>query len=635
MVDSNAGASPLLEAQAVVDTVERHLREGEPLLAYNAVQEGLTAWPQSLRLRQLKGLAIARSGDIERANALLHQLADTGNADAETLGILARTHKDLALRAGKAASRIAHLGAAFSIYQRAYEATRDAGQAGDAWYTGINAAAIAVLQGDLATARRIAAEVRTQCLRAQADPSAASDFWLAATLGEAALILGEPTESAAHYARAARLAAGRYGNLGSTRRQAELLAQHLPGDNGWVAKVLNIPPLVMYTGHMIDQATRAIPRFPLSIESAVAAAIRQRLELIRPLASYGSAACGSDILCLEAMRAVGGETHIVLPFPPADFLRISVDIGPGGWAERFERVLAEATSVTVTSAHRAHGSTSTFEYANLVLTGKARLRAQTLGADLIGLAVWDGKPAARASGAASLVRLWQTQRVVFEEVLVSAGDAAPAAAAGDLGGGDDEQLPPGFSHEIRAMLFADAVGYSKLSEDETPTFITQFWGAVADLNSRTKQRPEHVETAGDGLYMVFRGVAEAGRYALELSEVVTRTDWSAHGLPAGMNIRVALHCGPVYWGCNPVTGLPFYTGPHTSHTARIEPITPPGHVYASSAFAAVAAANGVSDFSLSYVGRMPLAKGYGTHGIYHVGSAIPWDERPSAPASLG
>jgi class 3 adenylate cyclase len=171
------------------------------------------------------------------------------------------------------------------------------------------------------------------------------------------------------------------------------------------------------------------------------------------------------------------------------------------------------------------------------------------------------------------------------------------------------------------------VGYSKLSEDQTPTFITQFWGAVANLNSRMVQRPEHIETAGDGLYMVFRGVGEAGRYALELSELVTRTDWSARGLPGGMNIRIALHSGPVYWGRNPVTGLPIYTGPHTSHTARIEPITPPGQVYASSAFAAVAAANAVRDFSLSYVGRMPLAKGYGTHGIYHVSSATPWDDR--------
>ena len=68
---------------------------------------------------------------------------------------------------------------------------------------------------------------------------------------------------------------------------------------------------------------------------------------------------------------------------------------------------------------------------------------------------------------------------------------------------------------------------------------------------------------------------------------------------------------------DPITGSPIYTGPHTSRAARIEPITPPGQVYASSAFAAVAAASGTR-FEMKYVGRMPLAKGYGSLGLYHL-----------------
>ncbi len=84
-------------------------------------------------------------------------------------------------------------------------------------------------------------------------------------------------------------------------------------------------------------------------------------------------------------------------------------------------------------------------------------------------------------------------------------------------------------------------------------------------------------------------------------------------------VRVAaLHCEPVHCGRDPITGLPQYTGPHTSRTARIEPITPPGQVYASSAFAAVAAASGVDSLAMSYVGRIPLAKSHGTLGLYCV-----------------
>jgi class 3 adenylate cyclase len=92
-------------------------------------------------------------------------------------------------------------------------------------------------------------------------------------------------------------------------------------------------------------------------------------------------------------------------------------------------------------------------------------------------------------------------------------------------------------------------------------------------------------------------------------------------LPLTFNLRVALHCGPVHCATDPITGAPIYTGPHTSRAARIEPITPPGQVYASSAFAAVAAATG-AQFAMSYVGRMPLAKGYGSLGLYHVRSDV-------------
>ena len=63
---------------------------------------------------------------------------------------------------------------------------------------------------------------------------------------------------------------------------------------------------------------------------------------------------------------------------------------------------------------------------------------------------------------------------------------------------------------MRAMLFADAVGYSQLTEDQIPRYIAGFLGAVAELSKRTAHRFEHVEVAGDGLYMVFADVADCG-----------------------------------------------------------------------------------------------------------------------------
>ncbi len=607
-------------AEASAARAQEFLDRGEPLLACNAAQSGLEAAPGHARLRRLQALALARSGDVERANGILAALAAEGLRDAETLGLLARTHKDLALAAADPAERATHLEAGFRLYEGAHESALRARADADAYYTGINAATMAVLRGDLGRARAIAETVRRVCLRcADKGESATGRYWQEATLGEAALILGDSDGAAAHYARAASLAEGRHGDVCTTRRQARLLARHLPGADASVADALVIPPVAVFTGHMIDAPGRPAPRFPPALEPAAREALRARLAAVSPLAVYVSAACGADLLCLELARERGCETHVVLPFPPGEFRRASVDFASGDWGARFDGALAAAHSVTVTSDHRASGSTATYEYANLVLTGMGCLRAQALDTPLRGLALHAPGAQGAAGGAASLVSIWTRHGIAVDTVDLAAPGAGPPGTSPRAAPAEAQERPvEGFRHELRAMLFADAVGYSQLNEDQIPRYIAGFLGAVADLNRRTAHRHEHVEVAGDGLYMVFASVGDAGHYALELAALVKRFDRVAFGLPPNFDLRIALHCGPVHCGRDPVTGGAIYTGPHTSRAARIEPITPPGQVYASSAFAAVAAASGVEGLAMRYVGRTPLAKGYGTLGLYNL-----------------
>jgi class 3 adenylate cyclase/tetratricopeptide (TPR) repeat protein len=618
MVNPQLPSSPGTE-DALVAEAERLLRLGEPLLAYNAADTGLQRWPEHLRLRQLQALALARSGDTERANRILTELAQAGVDDAETLGVLARTHKDLGLRAKDPVRRSTHLESAYRLYEQAYSASLERGSSAGAYYTGINAATVAVLRGQLEEARWLAADVLRICHQAAgSDPQSAAEYWRQATLGEAALILGDAPAAARHYANATALAQDRYGDLSSTRRQTRLLAAHLPIDDAWLGEVLRIPPVLVFTGNMVDQAGRATPRFPAGLEPAVARAIDHAISAIRPLAAYGSAACGADILCLERVHASGGEIHVVLPFPPEEFRRTSVDVVPGEWGARFDRLLQVAHSVTITSDHRATGSQATFEYANLVLTGLGQLRAQLLDTTLRGLAVWDRSGGGARGGSASVVSLWEARGVTIDHVNLGYLRQEIHSPSRSAEWTDDVADTVGTQHAIKALLFADAVGYSQLSEDQIPRYVSGFLGAVADLNRRTRHRFEHVETAGDGLYMVFDDVLDAAHYALELSALATGTDWTAHGLPSNFNLRIALHCGPVYCGRDPVTESPLYTGPHTSRAARIEPITPPGQVYASSAFAAVAAARGADGVTMRYVGKTPLAKRSGSLALYHL-----------------
>ena len=194
---------------------ESILGQGEPLLAYDVIREGLDVWPADVRLRQLQGLSLARSGATERANALLEQLRREGQTDEETLGMLGRTYKDLATRALTAEVRYKYLKQAADIYAQAFAGT-------GGWWSGINAATINLLMGNEDAARQFAGGVRDQCQEAVLK-NGQDDYWALAALGEAALILQRWPEAKEWYERAAQAGAGRYGDLHSTRRNAHLI----------------------------------------------------------------------------------------------------------------------------------------------------------------------------------------------------------------------------------------------------------------------------------------------------------------------------------------------------------------------------------------------------------------------------
>lgn len=171
---------------------------------------------------------------------------------------------------------------------------------------------------------------------------------------------------------------------------------------------------------------------------------------------------------------------------------------------------------------------------------------------------------------------------------------------------------------IAAVMFADVVGFSKLSDVQVEHFVREFLCAVGRLVDTTPHRPVYKNTWGDGLYFQFLEIRAAGLFALGLNDLVVRTNWTTHGLPASLSLRSALHAGPLFSHRDPVTGQDCLWGRHVTRAARIEPVTPPGSVYASREFAALAAAQNILDFDCEPVGRVGLAKAYGDARLYQV-----------------
>ena len=611
-----------VDLQQVFENAERLIRKGEPLVAYDMLQKLVEDHYSEVKLRQLIALALARTGALPTANKLLRDLHDEGHRDGETLGILASTFKSLAASAVGDDMQSENLESAFSIYFEGYRLAMEQEQQQACCYTGINAATLACVTGRDATSLDIARDVRRRCKALQGDHE--KSYWNQATLAESELLLGNVAEAKTAYAKAATLTRGRYGDLSTTRRQARLLMNNLGKDPSEIEQLLAIPPVVVFSGHMIDRPTRPKPRFPPSNEKIIADVIRKEVERLRPAVAYSSAACGADILFLEAVLEQGAKTHVFLPFPAGEFRPVSVDFLPSGeWGKRFESVLDRADAVMVASDHQAKGSALSFHYLSLIQIGMARLHANALETELLALVVWDGERGDFPGGTDSFVSELTSRSnpvVRIDPLSAETCDVPPSESAAET---VDISSDSYSHHELKSMLFADTVGYSRLTEDQISIYVEKFLGAIAALITKTRYPPIHKETAGDGFYFVFDSVSEAGHFALELRDLITDTNWAECGLPVALALRIGLHCGPVFACSDPITGKPAYTGTHTVRTARIEPITPPRQVYASQAFAAIAAMSDEDDLLFEFVGRTQLAKKYGSMPLYRVDRRAP------------
>ena len=598
---------------------ERMLTLGEPLLAYDVLAEGLTTFPGEMRLQQLLALSLARSGATRQANEMLVHIQSTGESSDETCGLLARTFKDLAFQEVDAAKRKERLTHAQQVYQQAYR------QWGGYW-NGINAATVSLLLGQQEQAAAMAVEIRQLCVNALKKITKEGDrYWPLATLGEAALIQRKWPEAEDWYQQAAAVGQRRFGDLSSTRRNARLLLEYLGRDRRWIEQCLRIPRVAVFTGHMIDQPGRRAPRFPLQLEGAVLQAIRDRLKTLNVGFGYASAASGSDILFLEALLESGGEVRVVLPYESKMFLRDSVEAIPGSnWGDRFQSVLQQAREVVTVSGQRLSGGSISYEYANDILLGLAITRSEQLETELVPLAVWDGKAGDGLGGTANAISRWESlgykvELIPLNEILqnqcpemIHIGAESPSAPQVPEAKPSDEYVP-----RIMGIFFADAAGFSKLTEEQTPRFVQYFLQMVGEMARTSRHKPVMKNTWGDGLYFIFERVIDAGEFALELCDAVKNARWENTGLPQ-LSVRIGLHAGPVYRIIDPVTGQPNYIGTHVSQAARIEPITPPNQVYASQAFAALASADPHKTFKCEYVGQTPMAKGYGTLPTYVV-----------------
>ncbi len=610
------------------------LRRSEPLLAYDIFSTGLKAMGGTFRLDQLEtestpvaielirnqAVALARSSAPSSAENLLKQLVEQHVTDSETMGLLGRVYKDMAF--AQPGRKSYYLRRAYGTYFRAYgRAAREYDPEG-AYYNGINTATLAFLTGDRLQAKKIATDVEQLCLSLSRKAGASgTSFWLDATLGEAALLQGDLDRAEKYYEQACRKAGQDLVALSSIIRQARLIIAHGERKNNVKrAPSCLLPSVIVFSGHMIDALSRKEARFPSSKQEEIGEKIRLEIARLRGGVGYSAAAAGSDILFLEAMLAAGGKVHVVLPVDIENFKEQSLRPSGRDWEERFEAVVDKAESLTVLDVFNPGNFENSLEFTNRYLFGIARMRAEQMQTSLRPLAVLQENDPGGRGGTAGMVRLWQRQQVEYSLISlqgVGTGNAPvsvfPAPQPGSWSCAEKAE-----HHTSLPMLFADVRGYSRLTEDEAVCFSGSFLARVAEILHRFDSSILSKRTAGDGLFLVFHDLESAIRVARRLQKMISSHDWQLDHLPPNLQMRISLDAGPCYSYRDPIMNKLEFCGNYVVRAARIEPITPPGHIYASDTFVALCRAEGLGRGDFSYAGQVVLPKGFGTLAVFHV-----------------
>jgi hypothetical protein len=275
--------------------------------------------------------------------------------------------------------------------------------------------------------------------------------------------------------------------------------------------------------------------------------------------------------------------------------------------------MAGATSVRYASRDAYLGDEQVFAYSSQFAMGCAVLRAQTLSTQAVQLAVWDGHVTPGPAGVAADLAYWA--RGERRGAVIAVERPAPSSSRRTA------NAPVSDRRAMKAMLFADVQGFGALRDEQIPAFIEGVMGRMAETVEGLKTAPSHVETWGDGLFLVFDQPIDAALAALSLLEAHRTLDLGGLGLPRGLGLRIAGHYGPVHLRTNPLTKAPAVMGAHVVVAARIEPDVAPGSAYVSEALAGALATLHGDQVRCGYVGRTQARKGFPATPIFSLSRA--------------
>ena len=598
---------------------EKVLRFAAPLWAYDILNEGLELYPDDVKLRQLLALTLTRIDMLRKANEIVYSLFIEGDRSEETLGILAKTYKCFYRQEKDEGKKILYLKNSLDYYDKAYDLY------GNIW-SGINAATLLALCGEAQKSKTVASELISKIEKKYHEIiKKEGEYWTLATLGEANLLISNLEKSQKYYTAAIKVSKKRYGDISTTWENAKLLMSEVREYKkfyGDIYSCFEFPCVMIFSGHMVDDPDSKVIRFPDYAEKQVSDKIYEILHTKRNLITFSSLANGSDVIFVENALKIGAKVNIILPCSEETFIELSIRNSKNKkWEDRFNRIMRSPINKIILSRNSKNITDIIYSFTNEIIYGFGRIQAKNLHAKLETLAVLNSNYSGKLGGASGVVSFWKGKNnsIKFVDInkFLKKTESEVSGCTKEIDIKIDNIKSDNPQKKV-AMLFADAVNYSKLRDEEFPLFEKEVLGCVNNLIEEGQYNILSLNTWGDAFYIVFDTMKNAGLFALRFVDRVNSINWMEKGFDQDIKLRVALHAGIVYEMTNLITGLKTFTGEDVCRAARIEGITPPGQVFASMEFATLAEAEHIDELECKYIGKIEMPKKYGIFPTYHV-----------------
>lgn len=554
-----------------VTAIESLINQGRYLEARSMAEVALRE-SDSVRVRQLLALAISKAGVPKAALEILEPAFHQHSDDPEMAGIMGSIYKQIFRKYQD--TRYAILSR--DTYLKNFTKTKN-------YYTGINAATMSAIAGQVTRGREIAGEV----LKILDHDS--RDFWQQVTRAEAYLLTKEREKSLAAYFEAKKMAGTDWGKISSVYDQLWLLDHYVPVPKE-VLRVFNPPGVVSFVGHMIDHPTRPKPRFPPVIERQVREAIVSAIHTLNAKIGFCSLACGSDILFAEAMAEVGGEVNIWLPFDKNDFIDASVAFAGGDWKERFDHLISRFP-VTYLTYEPYAGLDDLFSFQNRVIFGSAIIRSSVNHTEPTLLTVLSETDLRlKEGGTRDTVNLWPypTRHVNInpDNFFSPASIPTPAVSKEDF----KREYPP-LDRPVLYGIIADVLDMNSLEQSE-------LWSGMRVKLDIPLLAPVTIESS-EKLILTFRSILGA----MDTAKTVLR-EMKAHFLAD--RLRISLYASPAFLEPGRVDKEKVMAEISRSRLLELHALVPVGAVYAFARFSSALSLD-VRNYSVEYGGLVTVA----------------------------